>query len=636
MCGISGFIKFKNNLSVDILKKYSLLMANTLEKRGPDQLGYWCDETSGIALSHRRLSIIDLSTKANQPMVSFNKRYIIVFNGEIYNFKIIRSYLKEKIQFKTNSDTEVLLELISSVGPKKAIYLLNGIFAFAVWDKKKRKLFVCRDRVGVKPVYTYYDGVNFAFASELKALKKLPWINLELDKKSISSYVRLNYIPSPYSIFKNVSKLSPGSFLEIDLKKSLKKKKYWKILDILEKKNFASSNDTLHIIENAVKNQMVSDVPVGVFLSGGVDSSLIAALAQKNSKKSINSFTIGFKDDQFNEARFAKKVSRILGTNHNEVFFNFKNLADLIDLIPIVYDEPFADSSQLPTLLLSQITKKKVTVALSGDGGDEMFAGYYRYFLVEKYQKYIFKQPLLLKLLLRKIINFIPKKLWDNLGTLLPNNYGGKQFGDKLLKLSSLLTNKDETSFQQRIISNCNDLSDLLYEKEEKKVDYFDKKYETLFKDTTFRMQVLDFLIYLPDDILTKVDRASMNNSLEVRVPFLDNNVIEHAFSLEKKNKIKGSEGKIILKKVLKNFLPDSLINRPKMGFGIPLDNLIRENFSDKIGYYLNSKIVRDQNIYNLEYFNILWSEHKDKKRNWQFLLWNFLVFQMWFEHWEA
>ena len=636
MCGISGFIKFQNNLSVDSLKKYSLLMANTLEKRGPDQLGYWCDETSGIALSHRRLSIIDLSTKANQPMVSFNKRYIIVFNGEIYNFKIIRSYLKEKIQFKTNSDTEVLLELISSVGPKKAINLLNGIFAFAVWDKKKRKLFVCRDRVGVKPVYTYYDGVNFAFASELKALKKLPWINLELDKKSISSYVRLNYIPSPYSIFKNVSKLSPGSFLEIDLKKSLKKKKYWKILDIIEKKKFASSNDTFHIIENAVKNQMVSDVPVGVFLSGGVDSSIIAALAQKNSKKSINSFTIGFKDDQFNEARFAKKVSRILGTNHNEVFFNFKNLADLIDLIPIVYDEPFADSSQLPTLLLSQITKKKVTVALSGDGGDEMFAGYYRYFLVEKYQKYIFKQPLLFKLLLRKIINLIPKKLWDNLGALLPNNYGGKQFGDKLLKLSSLLTNKDETSFQQRIISNCNDLSDLLYEKEEKKVDYFDKKYETLFKDTTFRMQVLDFLIYLPDDILTKVDRASMNNSLEVRVPFLDNHVIEHAFSLEKKNKIKGSEGKIILKKILKNFLPDSLINRPKMGFGIPLDNLIRENFSDKIEYYLNSKIVRDQNIYNLEYFNILWSEHKDKKRNWQFLLWNFLVFQMWFEHWET
>ena len=636
MCGISGFIKFQNNLSVDSLKKYSLLMANTLEKRGPDQLGYWCDETSGIALSHRRLSIIDLSTKANQPMVSFNKRYIIVFNGEIYNFKIIRSYLKEKIQFKTNSDTEVLLELISSVGPKKAINLLNGIFAFAVWDKKKRKLFVCRDRVGVKPVYTYYDGVNFAFASELKALKKLPWINLELDKKSISSYVRLNYIPSPYSIFKNVSKLSPGSFLEIDLKKSLKKKKYWKILDIIEKKKFASSNDTFHIIENAVKNQMVSDVPVGVFLSGGVDSSIIAALAQKNSKKSINSFTIGFKDDQFNEARFAKKVSRILGTNHNEVFFNFKNLADLIDLIPIVYDEPFADSSQLPTLLLSQITKKKVTVALSGDGGDEMFAGYYRYFLVEKYQKYIFKQPLLFKLLLRKIINLIPKKLWDNLGALLPNNYGGKQFGDKLLKLSSLLTNKDETSFQQRIISNCNDLSDLLYEKEEKKVDYFDKKYETLFKDTTFRMQVLDFLIYLPDDILTKVDRASMNNSLEVRVPFLDNHVIEHAFSLEKKNKIKGSEGKIILKKILKNFLPDSLINRPKMGFGIPLDNLIRENFSDKIEYYLNSKIVRDQNIYNLEYFNKLWSEHKDKKRNWQFLLWNFLVFQMWFEHWET
>ena len=251
-------------------------------------------------------------------------------------------------------------------------------------------------------------------------------------------------------------------------------------------------------------------------------------------------------------------------------------------------------------------------------------------------QKYIFKQPVLLKFLLSKIINIIPKTIWDNLGIFLPSSYGGKQFGDKLLKLSNLLINNEETSFQQRIISNCNDLTPLVYEKKEKKVDYFEKRYESLFNDTTFRMQVLDFLIYLPDDILTKVDRASMNNSLEVRVPYLDNNVVEHAFFLEKKNKIKGSEGKLILKKILGTFLPDSLINRPKMGFGVPLDNLIRENFTDKIEYYLNSKIVKDQNIYNLKYFKKLWKEHKDKKRNWHFLLWNFLVFQMWFEYWES
>ena len=636
MCGISGFIKFQKNLSTDSLKKYSLLMAKTLEKRGPDNVGYWCDEPTGIALSHQRLSIIDLSTNANQPMFSSNERYVIVYNGEIYNFENIRSNLEDQINFKTNSDTEVLLELVSNLGPQKAADQLNGIFAFAVWDRKKEKLYICRDRVGVKPVYIYHDQENFAFASEIKALKKLPWLKFELDRESISSYVRLNYIPCPHSIFKNVKKLSPGSIMEINLKKSIKIKKYWEISKILlNSKKHSNQNYTFSTIENAVKSQMVSDVPIGVFLSGGIDSSLIAALAQKNSKKPINSFTIGFNDNQFNEAEFAKQISKILGTDHNEVFFNYDNLADLIGLIPHVYDEPFADSSQLPTLLLSQITKKKVTVALSGDGGDDLFAGYYRYFLVEKYQKYIFRQPKLLKFLLSKIINFLPKGFWDNLGSFLPNNYGGKQFGDKLLKLSNLLVNKEETSFQQRIISNCNDLSELVYNKEEKKVDYFDERYESLFKDITFRMQVLDFLIYLPDDILTKVDRASMNSSLEVRVPFLDNNVIEHAFLLQKKNKIKGSEGKLILKKILKNFLPDSLINRPKMGFGIPLDNLIRENFSDKIEYYLNSKLVKDQNIYNIEYFCMLWNEHKNKKRNWQFLLWNFLVFQMWYEYWE-
>ena len=636
MCGISGFLKFQKNLSADNLKKYSLLMAKTLEKRGPDHFGYWCDEVSGIALSHRRLSIIDLSVNANQPMLSSNGRYVIVYNGEIYNFKKIRSSLESITNFKTNSDTEVLLELVSRFGPRKATEQLNGIFAFAIWDKKKEKLSICRDRVGVKPVYVYFDGTSFAFASELKALKTLPWLNLELDKESISTYVRLNYIPSPYSIFKNVSKLSPGSIMEINLNKHVRIKKYWHISEVLRKNKISSNNDTYGIIEEAVKSQMVSDVPIGVFLSGGVDSSLIAAMAQKNSKNPIDSFTIGFNDDQFNEADFAKKISRLLGTNHNEVFFNYENLANLINCLPVVYDEPFADSSQLPTILLSQITKKKVTVALSGDGGDELFAGYYRYFLVEKYQKYIFKQPVLLKFLLSKIINIIPKTIWDNLGIFLPRSYGGKQFGDKLLKLSNLLINNEETSFQQRIISNCNDLTPLVYEKKEKKVDYFEKRYESLFNDTTFRMQVLDFLIYLPDDILTKVDRASMNNSLEVRVPYLDNNVVEHAFFLEKKNKIKGSEGKLILKKILGTFLPDSLINRPKMGFGVPLDNLIRENFTDKIEYYLNSKIVKDQNIYNLKYFKKLWKEHKDKKRNWQFLLWNFLVFQMWFEYWES
>ncbi len=321
--------------------------------------------------------------------------------------------------------------------------------------------------------------------------------------------------------------------------------------------------------------------------------------------------------------------------NHNEVYFDYTALNNLVELIPDIYDEPFSDSSQLPTFLLSQITKKDVTVALSGDGGDELFGGYYRYFLAEKYQRYIFSQPYLLKKILKNIIKILPTKIWNNFGYFLPNSMGGKQFGDKLLKLSNLLDNSDETAFQKRIISNCNDLSDYLYLDTEKNVKYHDSDYELLYSDIVKRMQVLDFSTYLPDDILTKVDRASMYNSLEVRVPFLDNTVIDHAFRMEKKHYIEKSNGKVILKKVLKNFLPNQMIDRPKMGFGIPLGKLLIESFSEKIEYYLNSTKIEKQKIFRIDFYKKLWIEHKSKKRNWQFLLWNFLVFQIWYDYWE-
>ena len=637
MCGISGFINFSKNFSKEELCLYASMMSDSMVHRGPNSNGFWVDEKKGISLSHRRLSILDLSNNGYQPMESSCGRYLIVYNGEIYNFKKLREKIeKSKVKFKSSTDTEVIIELVSKFGVVKTTKLLNGIFCFAIWDKKKSKLFIVRDRVGVKPVYIYKDSQTVAFASEIKALKKLPFIELKLDYQSVSSYVRLNYIPSPYSIFKNVTKLLPGTIFEVGQNKIIKNTKYWEISNSKTEKVYTSDGDSFSIIENAVKSQMVSDVPLGVFLSGGIDSSLIASMAQKNSVKPINSFTIGFDDNQFNEAEYAKKIAKIIGTNHNEVYFSYDNLEKLLNVLPSVYDEPFADSSQLPTLLLSQITKKKVTVALSGDGGDELFGGYYRYFLAEKYQKYIFRQPLLLKILLKRIIRFIPKKMWDSFGSFLPNNYGGSQFGDKLLKLSNLLTNSQETSFQRRIISNCNQLSLVVQDGSEKKVGYSDDEYEKLYPDITERMQVLDFLIYLPDDILTKVDRASMNHSLEVRVPFLDNNVIDHAFGLEKKHKIKNDEGKLILKKLLKNFLPSSLVNRPKMGFGIPLGNLLRKNFSEKIEHYIYSKNIENQNIYKIDYIRKLWEEHKSGKRNWQFLLWNFFVFQLWYEYWES
>ena len=635
MCGISGFITFSKN-SDEILKKISIKMSNTLVRRGPDSSGVWTDSRYGLSMCHRRLSIIDLSRKAAQPMHSHNERYVLIYNGELYNFKKIKKILEStKKKFFTSSDTEVLLELISEKGVLEAVKQLNGIFSFAVWDKKLKKLFIVRDRVGIKPVYIYWDEKTLAFASELKALKKLPWLNLKIDLKSVSNYVRLNYIPAPYSIYENVIKLLPGSVFEIDLKKKKKITKYFH-LDINKKKNIQYPDKTYELLDNSVKSQMVSDVPLGVFLSGGIDSSLITALAQQSSYKPINSFTIGFEDNEFNEAQYAKKISNILGTNHNEFYFNYNSITDLVNILPDVYDEPFADSSQLPTLLLSKITKKKVTVALSGDGGDELFGGYYRYFLAEKYKKLIFNQPQYLKNISKKIINFIPKNVWNSIGNFLPHYFGGNQFGDKLLKLSSLLNKNQETAFQRRIISNYNDLSELLIYQKENKSIYYDDKYEDIIKDTVTRMQFLDFSSYLPDDILTKVDRASMNYSLEVRVPFLDNDLIDHAWGLDKKYKVANGQGKLILKQILRKFLPQELIERPKMGFGIPLDKILIDSFSKEIEYFIYSTATQKQQIFNVDFYKKLWEEHKSKKRNWQFLLWNFFVFQIWYDHWES
>ncbi len=635
MCGISGFIKFSKDLSYPQISNFSIKMSKTLEKRGPDAFGHWVDENEGVSLSHRRLSVIDLSKKANQPMISQNKRFILSYNGEIYNFKFLRTKFKKILpELITLSDTEVLLELISSIGIEETLKNINGIFCFGIWDSKKKKMFVCRDRVGVKPVYIYWDTKNFAFASEIKALKTLPWLDFQISRRSLASYVRFNYVPSPHSIYENIMKLEPGSIFEIDEKKNFSLTKYW---SLEKKENFNSSkpDDTFNILNKAVKSQMVSDVPLGVFLSGGIDSSLITALAQENSSKKINSFTIGFQENNFDEAPYARKISEILQTNHNEVYFNYNDLKNLIIDLPAFYDEPFADSSQLPTMLLCKVTKEKVTVALSGDGGDELFGGYYRYFLAEKYERYITNQPKILRFFLKKIINSVPINAWNKIGLFLPKRFGGSQIGDKLVKLSDLLMDNQVSLFQQRIVSNIYDLTDCLVKPIEQKAKYFDNMYETMFNDSVTRMQALDFMSYLPDDILTKVDRASMNNSLEVRVPFLDNDVILHAWGLEKKYKISRGNGKLALKKVLKRFLPNNLINRPKMGFGIPLNNLIKKYFNDKLEYFLNSKEVEKQNLFNLDYYRILWEQHRNGKRNWQFILWNFIVFQIWYDKWE-
>ena len=640
MCGISGFFKFSKDLSEDDLKKFGLDMSKKLQRRGPDSFGVWVDKRVGLSLSHRRLSIIDLSPSGNQPMISSNDRYVLTYNGEVYNYLEIAKQLNDKnISFKTHSDTEVILEAITHWGLKKSLGIFNGMFAFSLWDKKLQTLFLVRDRLGIKPLYWYSNEHNFAFASELKAFKVLPWIAFDLDSESISSYVRLNYIPSPFSIFKKIFKIEPGTFLEINAKKKIVIKKYWSLETKLEQNLTIGTLNNEKIIEDdldlSVKTQMRSDVPLGVFLSGGIDSSLIASLAQKNSKKKIQTFTIGFKDTEFNEANYAKKIANFLNTNHHEEFFEYSELGKLVDNLGEIYDEPFSDSSQLPTLLLSQITRKKVKVALSGDGADELFGGYYRYFLAEKYKKLIYKQPELFKYIISKIINTIPISLWNCIGIFMPNKYGGKQLGDKLYKLSILIKDSDEVSFHKRIISNINDPLNYVHSEKEKKIILFEKNLEKLFPNIIERMQLVDTLTYLPDDILTKVDRASMFNSLEVRVPFLDNRVVESSWRLKLEKKVKKDEGKIILKNILKKYLPHELFTRPKMGFGIPLNNIIKTELNSIIEHFIFSTESKNQNIFKIFEYQKKWEEHMSGKRNWQFLLWNFLVFQVWFEEWR-
>ena len=637
MCGISGFINFSKNIGSDDLNKYGLKMSLCLKKRGPDSFGVWSDSMDCIALSHRRLSILDLSKNANQPMTSKNKRYKIVFNGEIYNFIEIKKELQNKVNFSTSSDTEVLIESISNWGLVKTLKKVNGMFAFALWDTKKKKLYLVRDRVGIKPLYWYHDNNNFAFGSEVKAINALPWVNLELDKASLASYVRLNYVPAPNSIYKKLFKLMPGSYLEVNYKKQIEFFKYWSVQDCIVDNNQKELNHEL-LLENAlrksVKNQMISDVPLGVFLSGGIDSSLIATLAQQNSKTKINTFTIGFKETSYDEGKYAKKISKEIGTNHNEEYFSYSKLEMLIENLGEIYDEPFSDSSQLPTLVLSEMTRRKVTVALSGDGGDELYAGYYRYFMAEKFKNIIFSKPLIFRRFMYEIIGLIPKKLWNLTGIFMPKQYGGNNLGDKLLKLRDVINDADVDSFYNRIISNVNDVSDCLVSSKEKENSVFDKNIKFITSNQICRMQLLDFVTYLPDDILTKVDRASMNSSLEVRVPFLDNDVIELAWKTPLTKKISNGNGKIILRNILEKYISKRYFDRPKMGFGIPLDQILRRKLKLLVEHFLYSENIKKQRLFNLEFYQKRWKEHITGKRNWQFLIWNFLVFQIWYKRW--
>ena len=651
MCGIVGILGEKelSNLGNCIEK-----MTETLLHRGPDSNGTWIDEEDKIALGHRRLSILELSEAGHQPMESSCGRFVLSFNGEIYNHLDLRKDIEQTSRLGKNpisnwrggSDTETLVEGFSLMGIKKTLKMTVGMFALALWDKEEKLLYLARDRVGEKPLYYGWSNNNFIFASELKALKEYDLFNNKIDRDSLNIYMRHNYIPCPRSIYKDIYKLEPGALLSLDLSAtksagtSLNKEIWWSLKEStnLGKENLLiDKKQNLQNLEksllDSVRLQSIADVPLGAFLSGGIDSSLIVALMQSISNVKINTFSIGFKEDAYNEAGYAKEVAKHLNTNHKELYLSHDDALALVPLLPKMYDEPFADSSQIPTHLISLMAKEHVTVVLSGDAGDELFGGYNRHVQAPRLWKIISCIPKGVRSFVSFSILSISPKLLNQFGNYLPRGLKVIFLGDKLHRFADRLKRiKDQDDLYYSLVSEWEEPSKLVLKSKEPK-NLLQSKSEWP-KNLSFqeKMMFLDMATYLPDDILVKVDRASMATSLETRVPFLDHRVVELAFRIPVDQKIVGTRGKEVLRKILYKYVPKKLIDRPKQGFGIPLGEWLRGPLREWAEDLISKERLSKEGFFEAEMIHERWNEHLSGKRNWEHSLWSVLMFQSWLE----
>lgn len=643
MCGICGFLNISKSSTKDELTNIIIPMTESLHYRGPDSSGFWIDENCGVVLGHRRLSIIDLTLEGHQPMES--NRYVITYNGEVYNYRAIRKHLEEKgYYFRGHSDTETILLAIEEWGLKSALEKFTGMFAFALWDKKEKKLYMVRDRIGEKPLYYGWLGNTLVFGSEIKALRKHPNLKFEIDRNVLNSYLRYNYIPTPNSIYKNIYKLEPGSVLEISAyDKKIVSYYYWNPVEEVRKATLnkftgsveeALSNLDL-ILRDTIKNQMISDVPLGAFLSGGIDSSTIVAVMQAISTQPIKTFSIGFYEDAYNEANYAKDVANYLGTNHTELYVTPEEARSVIPNLPNLYDEPFADSSQIPTFLVASLTKEKVTVSLSGDGGDELFGGYNRYFWTEKLWDNIKWMPNGLKGLTSQTLTSFSPQTWDSIFSLvnpmIPNKFKQRLPGDKIHKLAEILNAHTPEEVYRKLVSTWRNPTEVVKDSFEIPSNSFKEK-EVKLSSFIEKMMFTDVVTYLPDDILVKVDRACMGVSLESRVPFLDHRIVEFAWRLPLEMKIKNNEGKWLLRQLLYKYVPRELIERPKMGFGVPIDSWLRGPLREWAESMLDKEKIVKEGFFYPEPIRKKWKEHLSGKRNWQYHLWSILMFQSWLD----
>lgn len=643
MCGIAGFWDFSQKINKDELTSHASKMGKAITHRGPDQHAFWCDENHSIAFAHQRLSILDLSEHGLQPMHSPSKRYTIVYNGEVYNYLKIADELKPHgYSFAGHSDTEVILAAIEYFGIKAAVEKFIGMFAFAIFDKQAQEIYLVRDRIGIKPLYWGFNNDKLFFSSELKALFATELFKPELDRAALSEFINYNYVPKQSCILENIHKLMPGTILKIDSKKNISEHKYWDVDKIYAdaKSNLEtqkSANDYILELEalltDGIVARKISDVPIGTFLSGGIDSSLVTAILQHNSREQIKTFSIGFEDENFNEAVYAKDIANYLKTEHHELYFSHDKVMDLIPNLSSWYDEPFADVSQLPTFLVSKLAKDNITVALSGDGGDELFAGYNRYIFAKRIESFIANVPYPARIATTGLMQILPPDVLDLLIKVVPSKFRPTSFGDKLHKLAELFKTQHKQDLYKNMISfwpeTVNMVQDTAMLDQTKYQLSYDQKFNIIEQ-----MQLHDLKMYLPDDILTKVDRASMANSLEVRVPILDHRVIEFAARLPFEYKMRGNNSKWILKQILGKYIPEPLFNRPKMGFGVPIGSWLRGPLKDWGHELLNPATLKGDGLLNDKVITKRWQEHLKGTRNWQGSLWGVLMFQQWRQQW--
>jgi len=630
MCGIAGIYSFDRN-NHENFENQILNMTNSQTHRGPDSYGIYNFTDINLSFGHRRLSILDLSENGNQPMESPNSRYVITFNGEIYNHLKLREEIVD-VKWRGSSDTETLLACFDSWGFEKTISKISGMFSFGLFDKKEKKLYLSIDRAGEKPLYYSFIQNKLIFSSELKAFNFYNNFKKNIDKDSLATFMKLGYIPAPNTIYKDVYKVEPGTYITIYNNSKHEVKKYW-TLDNNHQNKSSYYNDKKLIINNleelliqSINEQMISDVPIGAFLSGGIDSSLITAIMQSLSDKPINTFSIGFVNKDYDESLYSNRVAKYLRTNHHEKIIGPKDCLDIIPKLSQIYDEPFGDSSSMPTYLLSKLAKESVTVSLSGDGADELFGGYERYYRGMAYWRILSAIPIQIRKYIRYLLLSLPANSIDKINNRL---FTTNKLGYKIHKIASSLDARNTKLFLQSLVSYWNDTDNLVINGNCNTTSYHTVSPDN-FDDLKSYAMFCDFNSYLPGDILTKVDRASMSVGLECRSPYLNKNVIEFSNRLPINYKIRNGTSKWILKKILYKYLPKQFFERPKTGFSVPIDSWLRGPLKSWASELINPKRLIIENNLNAKLVEQRWQALLNGEKSYQYQLWNVLIFQQW------